>query len=439
LLGFNRWHLFKMLAVIGSIAIIVWLALAYFIPAPPSKFTIATGAKNQTYEAIGKRYQDILARSHIELDIRLTNGAVENLDLLNDAASGIKVAIVQSGLSDSDHAPDLMSLGRINLQIYWLFHRADAPLNDLRLLKGKRIAIGPVGSGQRATTEKILGASGVSYDNTTLLTLSSQDAETALIDGKIDALFLPFAQDATVLRSLLGNARLLAMNFTEADALTRIIPSLVRLTLPRAVLDFEKIVPAADITLLASPNVVLVRKDIHPALIDLLAQTIVEAHSKPGIYQAAGEFPSQTDSEYPMAQSARDFYKNGPSFLNRYLPFWLTNYAQRALAVLAAVVAIVLPIFSYAPRLCRSLVENRLRSLYRRLRAIEASLQIESGLADQAALEADLDSVDRATNILGVPMRHSEMFFSLKVHIDLVRARLASRRDELLKPASKVA
>jgi hypothetical protein len=89
----------------------------------------------------------------------------------------------------------------------------------------------------------------------------------------------------------------------------------------------------------------------------------------------------------------------------------MTNYAQRALAVLAAVVAIVLPMFSYAPRLYRSLVENRLRSLYRRLRAIEASLQKDSTVAEQAALEADLESVDRATNILGVPMRHSELFF----------------------------
>jgi hypothetical protein len=31
-------------------------------------------------------------------------------------------------------------------------------------------------------------------------------------------------------------------------------------------------------------------------------------------------------------------------------------------------------------------------------------------------------------------MRHSELFFSLKVHIDLVRTRLGSRRTELLGP-----
>jgi uncharacterized protein len=38
-----------------------------------------------------------------------------------------------------------------------------------------------------------------------------------------------------------------------------------------------------------------------------------------------------------MSQGARDFYKNGPSFLNWYLPLWMTNYAQRVIAVLVAV------------------------------------------------------------------------------------------------------
>jgi hypothetical protein len=104
------------------------------------------------------------------------------------------------------------------------------------------------------------------------------------------------------------------MSFTEAEAVTRIFPYLVRLALPRAVIDFERIVPATDLILIATPNVVLVRKDTHPALIDLLAQTIVEAHGKPGIFQQAGEFSKVTDPEYPIASIAADFYKTAPRF-----------------------------------------------------------------------------------------------------------------------------
>jgi hypothetical protein len=280
-------------------------------------------------------------------------------------------------------------------------------------------------------TEKILEIAGVTSENATLSGLSAQGAFNALRDDKIDALFLPLALDSPILHSLLANPRFRPMSFTEAEALTRIFPFLVRLVLPRALIDFERIIPATDMILIATTNVVLVRKEVHPALVDLLARAIIETHGKPGPFQEAGEFPKLNDPEYPVAESARDFYKNGPSFLNRYFPFWMTNYAQRIIAVLATVIAIVFPIFGYAPKLYKSLVEVRLNSMYRRLRAIEARLQEDVSASEVSALEAELESVDRAIHILGVPMRHSNLFFSIKSHIDLVRLRLGSRRAEL--------
>ena len=437
MLGFNRWHLVKLLAAIVCIAGIVSLALIYFIPAPPAKFTIATGAKNQTYEAIGKKYQDILARSHVGVELRLTNGAVDNIKLLNDPVSGIKVGIVQGGISDSDRSPDLLSLGLINYQIYWIFHRANETLDDLRQLKGKRIAVGPQGSGQRVTTEKILGISGVNPENSTLLNLSTQGAETALNDGQIDALFLPIALEAPILKSLLNNPRLRPMSFTEAEAVTRIFPFLVRLVLPRAVIDFERVVPATDLILIATPNVVLVRNDIHPALIDLLAQAIVEAHGKPGIFQLASEFPKVADPEYPVASVAADFYKNGSSFLRRHLPFWMVAHIQRLLAVSLAAAAIFIPIFNFAPKLYQWFLQNLMSKLYRQLRIIDNEMQKSLTAPQVAALQNYLENIDRAAKIL--PMRHSELFFDFNRHIETTRERLASHLAEVQRQTAKVA
>jgi hypothetical protein len=306
----------------------------------------------------------------------------------------------------------------------------------VRQLKGKRIAVGPQGSGQRATTEKILRISGVNPENSTLLNLTTQGAENALNEGQIDALFLPIALDAPILQSLLKNPRLRPMSFTEAEAVTRIFPFLVRLVLPRAVIDFEKIIPATDMILIATPNVVLVRKDIHPALIDLLAQTIVEAHGKPGVFQQAGEFPTLIDPEYPVAQSARDFYKNGPSFLNRYLPFWMTNYVQRIVAVLVAVIAIVLPMFNFAPKLYHWFLQDRLRKLYRRLRIVEDASQTELTAPQVVSLQTELENIDRAARIL--PQRHSDLFFNLEQHIILTRTQLASRLVEVRSQTLKL-
>ena len=156
-----------------------------------------------------------------------------------------------------------------------------------------------------------------------------------------------------------------------------------------------------------------------------------EVHSAPGVFQRIGEFPLHTDPEFPVAEEALEFYKNGPSLLNRYLPFWITNYVKRAIAVIFTAIAIIIPIFSYAPQLGKWFVEYRLRALYRRLRIIEANLQNSAIVQDIVVLEDELESLDRDILAFRVPMRHSVLYFSIKSHLHLVHTRIQKRRTEL--------
>jgi len=86
-------------------------------------------------------------------------------------------------------------------------------------------------------------------------------------------------------------------------------------------------------------------------------------------------------------------------------------------------------VFTYAPRLYAWLVNARLLRLYRRLRNIEDGLQGDLTAAQVVLLQGDLESINRAARIL--PRRHSDSFFQLLMHIDLVRQRLASRLNAL--------
>src|SRR5450631_1671240 len=104
---------------------------------------------------------------------------------------------------------------------------------------------------------------------------------------------------------------------------------------------------------------------------------MLEEHSAPGLFNQTGAFPTQSDPEFPMAPAARDFYKNGPSFLHRYLPFWMVSYAKRVAAILVTAIAIVIPLFSFAPRLYAWFLRVYMAKLYRRLRLVETELQTE--------------------------------------------------------------
>jgi NADH/NAD ratio-sensing transcriptional regulator Rex len=78
--------------------------------------------------------------------------------------------------------------------------------------------------------------------------------------------------------------------------------------------------------------------------------------------------------------------------------------------------------------------------MYRRLREIEANLQKEDlTISDVSVLEAKLENVDRAIHILAVPMQHSELFFSIKSHLDEVRVRLAARLAQVRSQTAKAA
>jgi hypothetical protein len=202
-------------------------------------------------------------------------------------------------------------------------------------------------------------------------------------------------------------------------------------------IDFENNIPAADVTLVATGNSVLVRSDLNPEIINLLAQTLLEAHREPGLFQRFGDFPTLTDPEFPMAESAVDFYKNGPSFLNRYLPFWIVIHVQRLFAVLLAGGVIVYPLFHFAPKLYQWFLQDRMRKLYRRLRDVDEALQGALTSSEVAGLQTDLENINRAARIL--PRRHSDMFFDFNQHIESTRTRLASRLVETQSRTLKLA
>jgi hypothetical protein len=185
---------------------------------------------------------------------------------------------------------------------------------------------------------------------------------------------------------------------------------------PEATFHQRKMVPPAAMSIAAKPT------------ITSRAMSAKCQHSAAGIFQRVGEFPTQTDPEFPMAEAAVDFYKNGPSLLQRYLPFWMVSHVRRLLAVLLAAGVIVYPLLNIAPKLYRWFLQDRMRKLYRRLRIVEKTMKESLTASQLAALQSDLESIYRVSAVL--PMRHSETYFGLKRDIDATRTHLASRLVE---------
>jgi len=426
MLGFRRWELLKGLAAVIGVVGTVSLVLIYFFPGPPSKVTMATGFKGSTFEYYGHRYREIFARFNIDLDLRATDGAAENVKLLQDEKSGVQIALMVGGISDGKHAPELLSLGSIYNYPFWLFYSSNQPFDRLSQFKGKRIAVGPLNSATQLSAEQILGTDGVNSENSVLLPFGGSAAVEALNDGEVDAVWMLGVPNAPANHSLLENPNVRLMSFPTAEAFTIIFPELVRLVLPRAVIDIPRNIPPVDVPLIGSTAKVLVRSDLHPEIVQLLLQTMVEVHGGRAIFQRSGEFPNSTDTEYPIAPAAIDFYRSGPSFMQRHLPLWLSVHVQRAIAVLVTAIAI-LPLFRFLPRIYNWITRRRLFYWYAKLKALEASFDADPMDTQLAEKRAEIEKIEEAVSHISIPLTFSDQVYNLRSHIDIVRRKIASR------------
>src|SRR5262249_16209267 len=170
-----------------------------------------------------------------------------------------------------------------------------------------------------------------------------------------------------------ANPSLRPMSFPMSEAFTRIFPDLARMTLPQGTIDIERVIPSNDVQLIGTKSKVLIRSDLHPEIVQLLLQTMKEVHGGADLFHRSGEYPNAFDSEYAVPPTAIDFYKNGPSFMQRHLPLWLSIHVQRAIAVLVTGLAIGLPLLHFLPQAYNWMTRRRLFYWYGELRALEAS------------------------------------------------------------------
>jgi hypothetical protein len=103
----------KVFAALLCAVAAVWLALWYFIPAPPHELTIIAGLKGGAFEHIADRYKERLAREHVKLNLRFVEKPADFISLINDPKSGVSATFIFAGQTNSEGSPDMLSLGRI--------------------------------------------------------------------------------------------------------------------------------------------------------------------------------------------------------------------------------------------------------------------------------------------------------------------------------------
>jgi TRAP transporter TAXI family solute receptor len=427
----KRWAWREQLSVVGPA--IVLAAVAFFValrwvePAPPTRVVIATGRPDGAYHRFAQRYRARLARDHISLDIRETSGSVENIRLLEDPASGVDIAFVQGGTGGAARTDALVSLASLYFEPLWVFSRLAPGPADLRAMQGRRLAIGADGSGTRAVALALLAANGVTETNARLLPLAGLDAVRALRRDDVDVVFLIASPESAMVKEMLLTPRIALMSFPRADAYTKRFPFLSKLVLPAGGLSLEANLPPNETLLLAPAATLVVRRDFHPALVDLVLVTVAGVHSGLGMFEAPKQFPSADHLEFPLMDEAQRYHRSGPPLLARYLPFWAATLVDR-IKVLVLPLLVLVPLVRLIPPVYRWRIRSRIFRQYRDVVEVDLALAQRPNPEECNALLARLTRIEESARALHLPLGYSDSLYQLRQHLDFVRAKVKEVR-----------
>jgi uncharacterized protein len=412
------------IAILLAVGFAGWHLMA---PPPPHDLVMASGPADGAYAEFAERYRRILAANGLTLDVLHTSGSVENQQLLlNNTAD---VAFIQGGTvvldAKSGQPPSgIEDLASVYYEPLWVFVRGLRRPERLAQLAGKRIAIGPDGSGTQPLALKLLAASGVRPGDkagTRLLSLTGSDAAQGLLNGSVDAAFFVTARPSAAMQVLMDEPKVHLMNFVQGEAYSHRLASLSAVTLPRGALNLARDIPPRPMTLIASAAQLAVRSDINPALVDVLLDAAQRIHRQGELFTKAGTFPSRDLIELPLNTEAERYFRSGPSLARRYLPFWAASVVQRVLILLLPLLTLAIPLMKFAPSAYRWQVSRRILKWYGRLRLIELETREEITPERRDELVHELDTIQNQVGSTKVPTSYAQSLYHLRLHIDFVR------------------
>lgn len=181
----------------------------------------------------------------VTLTVESSGASVVNSNLIR--SGDLDMAIVQNdvayyafngtGISafDGNAVPNMRGLFTMYPEPVQLIARADSGIESPSDLAGRRVAIGPLGSGAEVNAIEVLEVAGLSLDDLAgVERLAASEAADFLRDGRVDAAFFTVAIGGAVIADLAVSQNIIVVPITGeyAEALMELRPFYATATIP---------------------------------------------------------------------------------------------------------------------------------------------------------------------------------------------------------------
>ncbi len=397
---------------------------------PPNQMMIGTGPTGGMYQEYGMKYARALEAQRVKVTLVETAGTGENLKRLVASSGGVHAAFVQGGYAHGEtnksSVETLETVAQIDIEPVLLLSRIKN-LDSLEMLRGLRVAIGPVGSGSRVVALRLLEQ--VRMEPKDLITSETPVLESAvaLRDGKLDAILFVASPSAPAIRALLQIPGIHLTSLKRSSALIERMPYLEARFISAGALNPATNQPPQDIYMLATTASLVVRDDLHPMVKRAFADAALQLHSGAGPLHRPGEFPHLKRLEFPSSVHARDVLRSGLPWLESSLGMHWAQWAYRLLLVGLPLALIASILSRLMPGYLRWLMESNINRWYGELKYIENDLKSKKlGGLEMARFRSRLREIETKVTQVDAPRSFMQRMYLLKQHVQFVKNQLTS-------------
>ncbi|HEX5683412.1 MAG TPA: TAXI family TRAP transporter solute-binding subunit [Ideonella sp.] len=308
---------------------------------PAEQVVIQAGSLGGSFDAYARRYAEHLASRGLRAQVGNQDDSLKIIDKVADATSGVHIGFTSQRV-DATRYPAVASAGVIELQPLFLFlRRGPAEPATLAGLVGRRLVMPLEGSATAQATQDVLARYDVTPRNATFSFMKLSEAVAALERGEHDAGFVMLAPDHELVRRLAANPSLVLYSMSDSVGISRNIDYLKPATLARGALDLKLPLPSHDTALIGATVNVVVREDIHPAVLYELLQAMSNVHKGHTLVSDPGEYPRQIGAALPVHPRALEWAKSGTPWLYLHLPPAVAGVVDAYWAPVLALFALV--------------------------------------------------------------------------------------------------
>jgi hypothetical protein len=313
---------FRALGYLAACALIAVAAWSWWLQYLRSTIVIEAGPKGGFFDTTANLLQEELQQYGIRSKIVRREDTLKIIEDVNDKKSSVDIGFMAQDPGNRPY-PEVTAVGTIALEPLFIFYLASLDIKNLQDFKGLRLRVGPPAAGDRVLAERILGEYGVNAENTTFLpTILSETSEAIRMDS-VDAAFFLLPPGNKIIREFALNPKLRLLSLPQAEALASNLGFVRDVTIYEGGFDYLRNVPSQNIQLVAIPVTLIVKKDLKPAIVTVIAQFVKSNFQGATLVSQPGELLSIHEPSIAVNTQAESVLKNGLPYFYRTLPFSL--------------------------------------------------------------------------------------------------------------------